>query len=74
MATLCMCGMDGQWVGVGVGFAYIVMYMDMSVYCVVVQLCVTAERIELFLELFGNTLIRAQTSKYLQKKCDKLIK
>ena len=35
--------------------------------------CLTAERIELFLELFGNTLIRAQTSKYLEKKCDELI-
>ena len=48
--------------------------MDMSVYCVVVQLRVTAERIELFLELFGNKLVRAQTSKYLQKKCDELIR
>ena len=35
---------------------------------------VNAERIELFLELFGNTLIRSQTSKYLQKKCEELMK
>ena len=37
-------------------------------------LYVNTERIELFLELFGNTLIRSQTSKYLQKKCEELIK
>ena len=42
--------------------------------CSVMYLYVNAERIELFLELFGNTLIRSQTSKYLQKKCEELIK
>ena len=42
--------------------------------CNVMYLYVNTERIELFLELFGNTLIRSQTSKYLQKKCEELIK
>ena len=42
--------------------------------CSVMYLYFNAERIELFLELFGNTLIRSQTSKYLQKKCEELIK
>ena len=42
--------------------------------CSVMYLCFNTERIELFLELFGNTLIRSQTSKYLQKKCEELKK
>ena len=42
--------------------------------CSVMYLYFNTERIELYLELFGNTVIRSQTSKYLQKKCEELIK
>ena len=39
-----------------------------------VSLSLSPEKVELFLELFGNSLIRAQTAAYLRDKATELIK
>ena len=40
----------------------------------VVSLLLYPEKAELFLELFGNSLVRAQTADYLRQKANDLIK